>query len=196
MHDVNGTELKVGDKVLIPGEITELQPGEEYCNVTAQMTLPRNPDGVKEMMTLNTACVVKTSEEAVGDLVDASTAAKADIDIIFLTLGSDHDLAIAAGKERGPGNARHSYAVLSQDGEQKLALIDFQKGPIKETGVNGVQNEQLLAIVADRLIGFQAGEFACPENQKALESVLLALSTLQMRTEIRKARGVEGQSVK
>ncbi len=119
-----------------------------------------------------------------------------DVEVEFLNLGSDKDITVAAEKARGPGNARHAYAVLTQDGEKTLLEVDFQKGPIQENGVNGVQNEQLLAIVADRLISFQAGDFACTENQKALESVLLALSTLSLRTEIRRARGVEGTSKK
>ena len=49
---------------------------------------------------------------------------------------------------------------------------------------------------ADRLIDFQSGEFACDENQIALEYTLSALTVLQMRTELRRARGVEGKTVK
>ena len=117
-------------------------------------------------------------------------------DIEFLNLGSDFDLAIAVDKERGPGNGHHHYTILTQDGEKELALIDFQKGPIQEVGINGIQNEQLLGIVIDRLIGFQSGTFACDENQKALELVMDALKHLYIRTGIRSARGVEGKSVK
>ena len=121
---------------------------------------------------------------------------KDGIEIEFLTLGADHDIAIAVEDERGPGNAHHAYAILTQDGAKELAHIDFQKGPIGKNGVNGIQNEQLLGIVADRLIGFQAGKYACKENGMALNAVLVALSTLQVRTEIRRARGVEGTNVK
>lgn len=119
-----------------------------------------------------------------------------DITIEYLQFGSDANIAIAVEKERSNANAHHHYAIVTQDGELELAHLDFQEGPIQEKGINGIQNEQLLGIVIDRLIGFQSGDFACSENQVALESVLSALSTLQMRTAIRQARGVEGKSIK
>lgn len=103
------------------------------------------------------------------------------------------------------GNASHVYklTLLSAplwDGKgeeykpQEIAhlRIDFQHGPIKEVGVNGLTNEVLLAIVKHRLEGFQSGPFACSENQGALESVNNALTILESRTKAREARGVEG----
>ena len=48
MHDANGHSLKVGDKVLIPGEITTLCASEEFCNVAVRTTLGRKPDGEKD----------------------------------------------------------------------------------------------------------------------------------------------------
>lgn len=70
--------------------------------------------------------------------------------------------------------------------------IDFQQGPIAEVGVNGIHNEQLLAIVIDRLEGFQAGPFPCEENAIALEYLYGAMLELSARTAGRIARGVEG----
>lgn len=62
MHDANGQELKKGDMVLIPAEITEVYPSEEYCNVTLKTTLGRRPDGNKETIgAINTAVLVKVS---------------------------------------------------------------------------------------------------------------------------------------
>jgi len=66
MHDANGTPLKKGDKVLIPARITELQPGEDYCNVSLETTLGRRPDGDKERIcAINTGVMVKASSETV-----------------------------------------------------------------------------------------------------------------------------------
>lgn len=65
--------------------------------------------------------------------------------------------------------------------------IYFQNGPIKEVGTNGLTHEVLLAIVIDRLQGFQRGQYACAENQTALDAVLAAQESLLNRT-----RGVEG----
>jgi hypothetical protein len=37
MHDRNGTPLKVGDKVMLPGTITDLQAYTDYCNATVTL---------------------------------------------------------------------------------------------------------------------------------------------------------------
>lgn len=60
MHDANGTPLKVGDKVMIPCEITYLSESTpDYCNVTVQTELGRRPDGHKESFSaINTAQLV------------------------------------------------------------------------------------------------------------------------------------------
>jgi hypothetical protein len=70
--------------------------------------------------------------------------------------------------------------------------IGFQNGPIKEFGVNGCQNEDLIAIVIDRLRCFQKGQFSCRENAIALTKLEEALLWLDKRTADRKARNVEG----
>lgn len=48
LHDVKNQELKVGDEVLLRCVITELQTGEDYCNVTLESVHGRRPDGLKE----------------------------------------------------------------------------------------------------------------------------------------------------
>ena len=112
-----------------------------------------------------------------------------------VTIGTQEHTRVLVCDERSFGNANHKYKIQLVDGKT-LGEINFQNGPVKEHGRNGIHNEDLLAIVADRLAGFQGGDFACRENQVALEAVMDALGTLQMRTEIRKARNVEGTNVK
>lgn len=99
--------------------------------------------------------------------------------------------------ERTVGNASHHYlmnytyhGIAGQQSDQQA--VSFQEGPIKEVGVNGVTNEALLAIVRDRLQGFQAGPFACRENALALTKIEEALHWLLHRTRERQSRGVEG----
>lgn len=100
----------------------------------------------------------------------------------------------------GAGGASHLYQITgydatnndSYDGERNFTNIIFQNGPIPEHGVNGITQEVLLAIVADRLQSFQAGPFACRENALALTKVEEALHWLHHRTRAREARGVEG----
>jgi len=98
--------------------------------------------------------------------------------------------------ERGHGNANHEYSVFASNSGPQLASISFQNGPILEHGVNGIQNEDLLEIVIDRLVGFQAGEFHCDENEAALDYTRSALQALQARTVDRQARNVEGKDKK
>lgn len=72
------------------------------------------------------------------------------------------------------------------------AVINFQRGPVKEAGKNGIHNEDLLAIVIDRLRGFQGGSFKCRENAIAITKLEEALHWLNNRTAERRRRGVEG----
>jgi len=95
----------------------------------------------------------------------------------------------------GEGGACHWYVVKAKEGDA-LTVIDFQEGPIKEKGVNGCQNEDLLAIGIDRLEHFQKGPFPCVENDGAIYQIKNALMFLQERTQDRKKRGVEGENKK
>lgn len=115
-------------------------------------------------------------------------------------------IKIEVTDEPGAGGAHHRYKIsgmsLGSNGsrvtcEDPMGFISilFQNGPINEHGVNGVTQEALLAIVADRLNSFQYGPFACRENEVALEKVQEAMEALQSRTKARMARGVEGKNV-
>lgn len=115
-------------------------------------------------------------------------------------------IKIEVTDEPGAGGANHRYKLsgmyLSNNQSRVTAedpigflTILFQNGPIAENEVNGITQEALLAIVADRLESFQAGPFACPENRNALAHVHDALTWLQSRTKARMERGVEGKSV-
>ena len=109
---------------------------------------------------------------------------------------------VVANDEPGHGNACHKYSIQdtrevkpeSPKGVGIYAQIQFQDGPIKENGVNGIHNEDLLVIVMDRLEGFQSGDYACPENDMAIECLKDALHNLNRRTYHRQNRGVEGTS--
>lgn len=91
-------------------------------------------------------------------------------------------------------NAPHLFVVKAEDGKE-LANIHFQEGPIKEYGVNGVSNEDLLLMVHKRLSSFQDSQFACEENRLALEKLTECLMWLKRRTDKRKFRGVEGTNI-
>jgi hypothetical protein len=98
-------------------------------------------------------------------------------------------------------NAPHHFVVVVSEATindpelpytAPLCEIHFQEGPIKERGVNGVANEDLINMVICRLEGFQKSEFACKENEQAINKLSEALMWLRKRTNDREARGVEG----
>lgn len=102
-------------------------------------------------------------------------------------------LHIKVMDEPGAGGANHEYRISTVDqSNNRLWHLSFQNGPINDHGVNGVTQEALLAIVADRLESFQAGPYACLENLNALEHVRYAMTWLASRTKDRMTRGVEG----
>lgn len=114
-----------------------------------------------------------------------------------VSIGTRNYTEVVCLDEPGQGGACHRYDVrLAQKHEDGLsftpfAAIDFQNGPIKEFGINGCHNEDLIAIVIDRLEHFQAGEFKCRENELALTKLEEAMHWLRHRTNARVARGVE-----
>ena len=95
-------------------------------------------------------------------------------------------------------NAPHHFMVTInknlKPGEFPTVVgeIDFQEGPIKECGVNGVCNEDLIAMVITRLEHFQKSEFSCRENALAITKLEEAMLWLRKRTMGREQRGIEG----
>lgn len=113
--------------------------------------------------------------------------------------GCNDQIQVFAVDGPGPGGASHHYrielpAVETADTKQPPSSVNifFQKGPILECGVNGLTHENLLAILIDRMEGFQSGPYACDENAAALTALQTAQGILKARTEKRLARGVEG----
>lgn len=114
-----------------------------------------------------------------------------------LNIGSKRFTRVVVVDDRGQGGANHEYTIESVPSVENYPVavfgrVSFQNGPVKEFGINGCHQEDLLAIVIDRLEGFQAGPYACRENALALTKIQEALHWLNHRTEDRKRRGVEG----
>jgi len=116
-----------------------------------------------------------------------------------LEIGQHRFTEVNVIDEPGDGGACHEYAIsrvcLPQTNDPvsgEFGKIKFQKGPVKESGVNGCFQEDLIVIVIDRLQSFQAGDYACRENALALTKMEEALMWLNSRTADRQVRGVEG----
>lgn len=119
---------------------------------------------------------------------------------------ANRQLLITALDAPGAGGASHLYDIRgfnsssnpscpfkARYGEPaRHSTVLFQNGPIKEVGVNGVTNEALLAIVADRLAAFQAGVHGCGENAIALTCLQKCIDYLNARTLRRERAGTEG----
>jgi hypothetical protein len=122
-----------------------------------------------------------------------------------LAEGEKNQLRIEAVSEAYPMGGMHRYDIIgfdtssnpanvSSDG-YKTALtrlvVIFQNGSVQDLGQNGITMEALLAIVADRLTGFQNTPDACDANAHALIHVQSALNELKSRTQKRIADGTK-----
>lgn len=106
----------------------------------------------------------------------------------------DHFDVIAVD-ELGSGGAHHEYLIRTKDkaGATVAELtLKYQHGPIAN-GVNGILDEALLAVVADRLKAFSEGEFRSRETSLAYTNVQQALLWMQERQRERASRGVQGK---
>lgn len=86
----------------------------------------------------------------------------------------------------------YAAAWRTRGGAHERVLLPIQYGELAEVGNNGLTIELFLAITIDKLEMFQAGPWACPENERALMHAQASLAALMVRTQLREERGVEG----
>ena len=106
---------------------------------------------------------------------------------------------VCEDKEKWNYNAPHSFQLVKENVNDSSTLeiissVHFQEGPVKEVGLNGFGDVDLLLMVKTRLQAFQSTQYACKENAEALVSIQEAIAWLTSRTRNREARGVEGTS--
>ena len=109
-----------------------------------------------------------------------------------VSVGTRKHTTVYCKDEPGAGGACHEYEVRITEDDSSVGTVSFQNGPVKEEGRNGLHNEDLLAIVVDRLQHFQKGDYSCRENALALTKLEEAMHWLNHRTAARRNRGVEG----
>lgn len=105
---------------------------------------------------------------------------------------SDGNRVVQQVGDRTAGSAYAQYRVVTGSDAKEIGAIAFQHDTIPNVGVVGWTNECLLAVVVDRLTAFQT-TYSCAENDIAIRACEAALRALEYRTELRRARGVEGQ---
>jgi len=92
--------------------------------------------------------------------------------------------------------AAHEY-ICSIDYPDLVARIQFQKGPRNVAGSTpGMTEAAVLAILIDRLRGFQAGPYSCRENAIILTKLEECLLWTKARADARAKRGVLGKNEK
>lgn len=107
--------------------------------------------------------------------------------------------------ERDSDGAHHWYCidVLKLSEQEKCeglfevpytVNLKFQKGGLQEAGPNGITDQALIAIVLDRMRGFQNGPYSSRDNAIAITKLEEALDRMARRYRERALRGVEGQT--
>lgn len=79
-------------------------------------------------------------------------------------------------------------------GVRSLIAITWQDGPVKEKGRNGVQVEDVIEVLEERLAELNKPPYACRETAIAVTKLQEARLWLLERTRNRTGRAVEGTS--
>jgi hypothetical protein len=113
-------------------------------------------------------------------------------------LMNEHTI-VDAGQKNPKYGCVHQYFVYPSTPKKQgigdeFVKIHFQEGPVKEQGINGASESDLIAILIDRFESFQNGSHACSENQHTLTYLHGALGRLRDRTARREKAGTEGTS--
>lgn len=116
--------------------------------------------------------------------------------------GLNESIKVEVLDEPGPGGANRQYEFragpfwpnnegISTQGN--VGYLHFQRGPRNEEGsIPGVTEGAVIAVLIDRLEAFQAGPYACRENQTVLNDLRDALYWVKKRSDNRAQRGVLG----
>ena len=116
------------------------------------------------------------------------------IDEHFDGHGLNESILIHTDEPDGSG-AAHKYTATIQD--QTVASVQFQHGPRNVEGSTpGMTEAAMLAILIDRLRGFQAGPYSCRENAIQLTKLEEVLHWTKARADARAKRGVLGHNIK
>lgn len=113
--------------------------------------------------------------------------------------GAHHDYALWRALD--DQEAMGCYTDLSDSGGQPneicVGLLLFQRGPRHEIdSTPGTLDGAVLSVLIDRQECFQAGPFACPENEIVLGHLRAALAATIARAKERAARNVLGKNEK
>jgi hypothetical protein len=105
-------------------------------------------------------------------------------------------VTVRAVDAKDSDGAHHLYQIDVRDPQKGSniyrTMLMFQKGGLQDVGPNGLTDQALIAIVLDRMRGFQEGPYKCDENIPVILHLESVLEVFRIRAEERAARGVEG----
>jgi hypothetical protein len=106
-------------------------------------------------------------------------------------------VVVRAIDKRDEDGAHHTYQIDVRDPQKKVesvyrCMLRFQQGGLQDVGANGLTDQALLAIVIDRMRGFQSGPYSCDDNNLIIAHLQQAMEVFEQRAIERAARGVEG----
>jgi len=78
--------------------------------------------------------------------------------------------------------------------ETPFIRITFQHGSPEQHGINGCRIEDVIDIIAEKILDFQGRDLACDENAEALYHLDLAREALLLRRRRREMQGLIGTS--
>ena len=111
---------------------------------------------------------------------------------------------VSAIDKKSSDNANHRYEISvwknAETSDQNDELVEvcnlnFQNGGLKEVGANGITDQALIAVVLDRVRGFNGGQFRCRENSMIITKLEEAMLWMEKRSNDRARRGVEGERI-
>lgn len=106
-----------------------------------------------------------------------------------------NDSITLTSDEPDKSGAAHCYQATIE--AAPVLVIQFQKGPRNEpASIPGATEASVIAVLIDRLRGFQAGPYACRENAIILTKLEECLMWTRARADARARRGVLGQWIK
>jgi hypothetical protein len=106
-----------------------------------------------------------------------------------------NNVASIDARDPQAGGAAHFYGIQLPD--RSVVKIQFQHGPRGNPDSSlGIMDDDLLAILEDRMTAFQSGPFSCAENGLALSHIQSARDALARRVADRISRGVLGVNEK
>lgn len=108
------------------------------------------------------------------------------------------EITTDAADESGAAHLYELVIDVGGNGKAKsIGFVQFQKGPrLDPSSTPGATEAALLAVLIDRMEGFQAGPYACRENAIQLTKLQECMHWTRHRADERARRGVLGKSEK